>query len=249
MKYITSSLIFGALLYFFTACTPSDADNKYDDAEAASVLVFSKTSEFYHKSIPDGIAALQQLGREHNFTVDTTKNAAYFTADSLQHYDAVIFLSTTGDVLDDAQQTAFEEYIRNGGGFVGIHSATDTEYDWPWFNKLVGAYFDRHPEVQQATIRVVDKKHPATSFLPDEWQRTDEWYNFKDINPDIQVLALLDESTYTGGTNGDEHPIAWYHEFDGGRSFYTAGGHTTESYQEPMFLEHLLGGIRYAAGL
>src|SRR5690606_7775285 len=139
---------------------------------APAVLVFSKTSGFVHQSIPEGIAALQLLGKDHDFTVDTTKNAAYFTADSLQRYDAVIFLSTTGDVLDDAQQTAFEEYIRGGGGFAGIHSATDTEYEWPWFNKLVGAYFDSHPEVQQATIRVTDKTHPATSFLPDEWQRT-----------------------------------------------------------------------------
>lgn len=250
MKNITHSLIFCAFLWLFASCTPSDAGNNQDvPEEPVSVLVFSKTSGFYHKSIPDGIAALQQLGREHNFNVDTTKNAAYFTPDSLRRYDAIIFLSTTGDVFNEAQQTAFMEYIQAGGGFVGIHSATDTEYEWPWFNRLVGAYFESHPEVQQATIRVIDKTHPATSFLPDEWQRTDEWYNFKDINPDIQVLALLDESSYTGGKNGEEHPIAWHHEFDGGRAFYTAGGHTAESYRESLFLEHIWGGIRYAAGI
>lgn len=248
MKYISSSMLLAAFFCFFTACAPSDAGTN-DPEATTSVLVFSKTAGYYHTSIPDGIAALQQLGSEHNFKVDTTKDAAYFTADSLQQYDAVVFLSTTGTVFNQAQRTAFKEYIQGGGGFVGIHSATDTEYEWPWFNRLVGAYFDSHPKVQQATIRVLDKSHPATSFLPDEWQRTDEWYNFKDVNPDIQILALLDESSYTGGTNGEEHPVIWYHEFEGGRSFYTAGGHTTESYQEPLFLEHLLNGIRYAAGL
>jgi type 1 glutamine amidotransferase len=151
-------------------------------------------------------------------------------------------------VLNDAQQAAFEQYIRSGKGFVGIHAATDTEYDWPWYNRLVGAYFSSHPAIQPAVVRVINKTHSSTSFLPDAWSRTDEWYNFRNIQPTITVLATLDETTYIGGTNGTNHPIAWYHSYDGGRAFYTAGGHTAESYREPLFLRHLLGGIQYAIG-
>jgi len=217
-------------------------------ARKSTVLVFYKTSGFHHASIPTGLKAIQQLGREHTFSVDTTNNAAVFTPTGLKKYAAVVFLSTTQDVLNEAQQTAFEQYIRSGKGFVGVHAATDTEYNWPWYNGLVGAYFTSHPAVQKATVRVTDKTHVSTSFLPSAWERTDEWYNFKSIQPDLKVLANLDESTYTGGINGTNHPIAWYHPYDGGRAFYTAGGHTNESYSEPLFLQHLLGGIQYAIG-
>lgn len=214
----------------------------------ASILVFYKTAGFYHQSIPDGLKALQKLGSENRIQVDTTKDAGRFTTEGLKKYDAVVFLNTTQNVLDTVQQAAFEQYIRSGKGFVGIHAATDTEYQWPWYNKLVGAYFSSHPKIQDARIQVVNKKHPSTSFLPDVWQRKDEWYNFKDINPGITVLANLDEQSYKGGTNGANHPIAWYHQFDGGRAWYTAGGHTSESYSEPLFLQHILGGLEYAIG-
>jgi cytochrome c len=225
-------------------------DTKENGAEPAPsrILVFSKTAGFKHASIPHGIAAIQKLGQENDFRVDTTKNAAYFNDDSLKNYQAVVFLSTTQDVLDAGQQLAFERYIQAGGGFAGIHAAADTEYDWPWYNKLVGAQFLSHPQIQTATIRVTDKSHPATAALPDNWSRLDEWYNFKSIYPNIKVLATLDETTYEGGQNGQEHPIIWYHEFDGGRAFYTGLGHTNESYSEPAFLGHLLGGIKYAMG-
>lgn len=219
-----------------------------DSSKEASILVFYKTAGYYHESIPDGIAALQKLGSEHHMRVDTTRDARFFTADGLKKYDAVVFLNTTQDVLDSLQQLAFEQYIRSGKGFVGIHAATDTEYKWPWYNKLVGAWFSSHPKIQDARVQVVNKKHPSTSFLPDVWERRDEWYNFKDINPEITVLANLDEQSYQGGTNGANHPIAWYHAFDGGRAWYTAGGHTSESYKEPLFLRHILGGLQYAIG-
>jgi len=215
------------------------------------ILVFTKTKGWYHTSIPSGIAAIQKLGKENGFEVDTTKNAAYFVEDSLKHYSAVMFLSTTLNVLNADEQVAFERYIQAGGGFIGIHSATDTEYDWPWYNKLVGAYFNGHPgnpNVRKAVIDVIDTTHISTKGLPKRWERTDEWYNYKNIQPDLKILAKLDEDTYEGGTNGDNHPIAWYHEFDGGRSFYTGGGHTDESYSEPLFLQHVLGGIKYAIG-
>ncbi|MBC7919510.1 MAG: ThuA domain-containing protein [Ferruginibacter sp.] len=220
-------------------------------AKLPRILVFSRTKGFYHASIPSGLAAVQALGRENGFEVDTTKNAAYFAEDSLRKYRAVVFLSTTQNVLNPDQQVAFERYIQAGGGFVGIHAAADTEYNWPWYNRLVGAYFASHPgnpNVRRATIDVVDTLHPSVKGLPARWERTDEWYDYKNINPAVTVLAKLDETTYEGGKNGDNHPIAWYHAVDGGRAFYTGGGHTDESYREPHFLKHLLGGIQYAIG-
>ena len=213
------------------------------------VLVFSKTAGFVHRSIPAGIAAVQQLSAENGFEVDTTQNAAYFQEDSLKNYAAVIFLNTTGNVLDYRQEAAFERYIQAGGGFVGVHAATDTEYDWRWYGKLVGAYFVSHPKTQSARFIIKDTDFPATSFFSDTvWQRTDELYNFKYLNPDVNVVLTVDESSYEGGTHGGYHPMSWYHEFDGGRAFYTELGHTDESYSEENYLRHLLGGIQYAIG-
>jgi glucose/arabinose dehydrogenase len=216
---------------------------------AFKVLVFSKTAGYRHASIPDGIAAIEKLGADNGFAVAATEDAAAFTPDNLAQYAAVIWLSTTGDVLNDQQQAAFEDYIRHGGGYVGVHAASDTEYDWPWYGKLVGAYFDSHPAIQTATVSVTDRVHPSTKGLPERWQRTDEWYNFR-ANPRgaVHVLAELEESSYDGGNMGADHPTSWCQDYDGGRSWYTGGGHTSESYSEPLFLEHLLGGIETAAG-
>ncbi len=210
------------------------------------VLVFSRTMKFHHASIPVAVAAVQKLGADNHFEVDTTTDAALFTEENLKKYTAVIFLSTTGDVLNDEQQASFQKYIQAGGGFVGVHAATDTEYDWPWYNQLVGAYFKSHPKQQEAVLNIVDANHPSTRHLPKQWKRKDEWYNFKNIQPNLHILMTIDEKSYTGGENGDFHPMAWYHEFDGGRAFYTELGHTDESYADPLYLQHLLGGIRYA---
>jgi cytochrome c len=214
------------------------------NAEGDRILVFSKTNGFRHESIPAGKLALIELGKKNNFQVDTTENAAQFTSDQLKKYKAVVFLSTTMDVLDPSQQADFEKFIQSGKGFVGIHAAADTEYDWPWYGKLVGAYFESHPQIQKATLKKVKPFGPNT--LPDTWTLTDEWYNYKNISPDITVLYNLDESTYQGGKNGAVHPIIWYQEYDGGRAFYTGLGHTSESFQQPQFLEHLLQGINFA---
>ena len=216
------------------------------------LLVFSKTGGFRHASIKDGKIALQKLATEHNFSVDFSEDATAFTDANLAHYDAVVFLLTTGKILDDSQKAVFERYIRAGGGYVGVHSASDTEYTWSWYGGLVGAYFDRihgHSKVVQATIHVADRTHSSTMMLPPVWVRTDEWYNFAS-NPrgKVNVLMTIDESTYKGGTMGADHPIAWYHEYDGGRAWYTALGHTSTSYYEPLFLAHLWGGIVYAVG-
>lgn len=242
MKKVLTLLIIGAILSL-TSCS-----NKRDGAP--KVLVFSKTAGYKHASIPAGIAAIEKLGKENGFEVDTTTNAELFNEDNLKQYSTVIFLSTTGNVLDHYQEAAFERYIQAGGGYVGIHAATDTEYDWGWYNKLVGAYFLSHPMgTPEADFIIKDKNHPSTEFFTDTvWHRTDELYNFRKINPDVNVLITLDESSYKGGLNGDFHPIAWYHDFDGGRAFYTGGGHTDESFSEDLFLKHLLGGIQYAIG-
>jgi type 1 glutamine amidotransferase len=220
-----------------------------DEEGRFRVLIYTRTEGFHHDSILPAVQAISILGAQNGFAVDWTEDARSFSEESLSSYRVVIFLSTTGDVLDPAQQTAFERYIRGGNGFVGVHSASDTEYDWPWYGALVGAYFASHPEIQPASIRVEDRSHPSTAPLPDTWLRTDEWYDFR-ANPRgaVQVLASLDESSYSSGGMGADHPIAWYHEYDGGRAWYTGGGHTSESYAEPLFLLHILGGILYAAG-
>jgi type 1 glutamine amidotransferase len=242
-----------------------------DDPNARfRALVFSKTSGFRHDSIPAGIAAIQQLGQQKNFQVDATEDASLFTDAVLAHYDTVIWLSTTSDVLDDAQQAAFERYIRAGGGYTGIHAAADTEYTWPWYGQLVGAYFRNHPSgTPTATVVVEDANDPSTAGLPARWERTDEWYNYQSpVNPvvngggtdysarnttGVHVLLKMDESTYAedDGSDGtdDDHPISWCHRYDGGRAWYTGMGHTQASYSEAGFLSHILAGIEMTAGV
>ncbi|MGX1881536.1 ThuA domain-containing protein [Streptomyces sp. NPDC055287] len=217
---------------------------------AYKILAFSRTAGFRHGSIDDGLAALRSLGDANNFTVDATEDSAAFTTANLARYKAVVFLSTTGDVLNGTQQTAFEQYIKAGGGYAGIHAAADTEYDWPFYAGLAGALFHSHPHNQTATVKVEDRAHDATAHLGATWQRFDEWYNYR-TNPrtTARVLASLDESSYSGGTMSGDHPISWCKGYEGGRAFYTGGGHTDESYTEPAFRRHLLGGIRWAAGM
>ena len=216
------------------------------------VLVFSKTTGFRHASIPAAVRAVRELGTRNGFAVDATENAKAFSEANLRHYDAVVFLMTTGDVLNARQQVAFQRFIRAGGGFAGVHSAADTEHDWAWYGGLLGTYFRSHPIIQPGTMNVEVGRHPSTVGLPNRWTRVDEWYNFaRNPRRAVRVLATLDERTYVPGSGamGADHPIAWAHRYQGGRAWYTGGGHTAESYSEPLFRKHLLGGIRYAAGL
>jgi type 1 glutamine amidotransferase len=216
------------------------------------VLVFSKTAVFRHDSIPVAVATLRTLGPRNGLAIDATEDASAFTDGNLARYAAVVFLLTSGDVLDDAQQAAFERYIRGGGGYAGVHSAADTEYQWPFYGALVGTYFKSHPVIQAAVVRIANGRDPSTAALPRRWRRTDEWYNFvRNPRTSVSVLATVDETSYTPGSDamGPDHPIAWKHIFAGGRAWYTALGHTSESYSDPAFQKHLLGGIRYAAGL
>lgn len=220
----------------------------------ANVLVFSKTAGYRHASIETGQEAIRKLGTEKGFKVTTTEDASLFTDETLKTYHVVVFLSTTQDVLDDTQQAAFERYIKAGGNYVGIHAASDTEYDWPWYGKLVGGYFDGHPNnpnVREATLTVADADHPSTKDLPATFTHSDEWYDHKDINPDVSVLLTLDETTYKKpdeNPSEEPHPIAWYHEYDGGRVFYTNLGHAEATYTNPLFLTHLWGGFQYVIG-
>lgn len=209
------------------------------------VLVFTKTEGFRHKSIEKGVETFQELSDANRFNVVHTEDANLFSNENLKKFNLVVFLNTSGDVLNGKQEQVFKTYINNGGSFMGVHAASDTEFEWSWFGELVGAYFVNHPKKSDATIDVVDRNHPSTKHLQNQWTRFDEWYNFKWTNEDIQVLLNIDETTYEGGKNGEYHPIAWFHEYDGGRSFYTAMGHTETSYSEPKFRRHLLGGILY----
>lgn len=244
---IMKFLGFLSIVILTFSCSKNDRQSR--------ILVFSKTAGFHHESIRDGNAAIQKLGSQHNFMVDTTTDAGMFNEDSLKHYSAVVFLSTTGDVLDYLQEAAFERYIQAGGGYMGIHAATDCEYDWGWYGRLAGGYFldhpginDTFPNVQEGILNVTDTNHIATKHIVSPWKHTDEFYSFKKLSKETKVIMTVDESSYRGGKNGTNHPIAWYHEYDGGRAFYTELGHTPASFSEPFYLQHILGGIQYAIG-
>ncbi|MGQ5634010.1 MULTISPECIES: ThuA domain-containing protein [unclassified Streptomyces] len=247
-----AALLSAAALALPLAATSATA---HAAAPAFRVLVFSKTTGYRHASIPDGVAAIEKLGQEHGFAVDATEDATRFNDTELAKYQTVVFVSTTGDPLDQqSEKDAFQRYIEHGGGYVGIHAAADSGYTWAWYGGLVGAYFKDHPAIQHATVNVAGQGTAATRDLPNRWTRTDEWYNYQS-NPraGVRVLATLDERTYdpvgyNGGSMGADHPISWCHPYDGGRSFYTGLGHTSESYTEPRFLSHILGGIEMTAG-
>jgi type 1 glutamine amidotransferase len=243
MKKIKSQLVLFLLLIAVVSMS------SYTAMKKKKILVFSKTAGFRHtSSIESGKKYIVELGQKNNFGVDTTESADAFTPENLKQYGAVVFLCTTGNVLNPQQQLAFEQFIHNGGGYIGLHSAADTEYDWPWFGELNGAYFKNHPRPQEAVFNIVDENNIATAHLPKVWKRFDELYNFKWIGTDLHVLITIDESSYTGGGNGENHPMAWYHEFDGGRGFYTALGHDNKSWEDPLYLQHVLGGINYVMG-
>ncbi|HEY5972688.1 MAG TPA: ThuA domain-containing protein [Pseudoxanthomonas sp.] len=213
----------------------------------ARVLVFTKTTGWRHDSIPTAVAALQRLGAREGMQVDHTEDARDFNARRLTRYQAVVFANTTLDVLDDTQQAAMEGFVRAGGGYMGVHSAADTEYDWPWYGELVGAWFKNHPPGLQAARVVFEGIDTDAS---QDWRVTDEIYNYRG-NPraKVRVLATVRESDYDGGSMGKDHPIAWCHAFDGGRAWYTGLGHDAALYADPVFLRHLQRGLRYAAML
>lgn len=246
MKYLSFKISIFSLLFFSILSLTAQEEKEDEEPE---VLIFYKTEGYWHRSIPTGRDVIEELGENNGFDVSDTDEAEDFNKEDLQEYDLVIFLNTTGNVLNEKQQEAFEYYMENGGNFLGIHAAADTEYDWPWYGKLVGARFMSHPEVTQAEVVVEKPNNPMVWGLPKRWKRTDEWYNYRDIQPGLKVIMTVDESTYEGGKNGTPHPIAWYHDMKGGGvAIYTGGGHTIESYWEPAFRQHLLQCILFALG-
>jgi len=229
------------------------------DQKQFKALLFTRTMGYHHASINEGVDAIKALAARHFFTVDWEEDPAKFDDENLKQYDVIIFLNTSGDILEADQQNAMEKFIRSGKGFVGIHSASDTEYDWEWYPKMVGRMFHIHPVIQTAKIKVENHNFPGLELMPDERWWTDEWYEFGEEKIDnLNYLISLDESTYDpnvewkdreikGDGMGDFHPMSWYHKYDGGRAFYTAMGHMPETYSDPVFLEHIFGGIYWAA--
>lgn len=219
---------------------------KEEESKKTKILVFSKTEEYRHVSITDGKEMFLDLGAKNNFEVDTTENANYFVDDSLKNYNAIVFLNTTGEILDFSQRSALKRFVESGGGVMGVHGASGAEYSWPWFGKLMGARFANHPkELQDGEIIIEGFTDSVVEGLPNPWTFNEEWYNFDSISRSINVLARVNESSYTGGKHGDNHPIFWKQEFHGGRSFYTALGHRPEAYKDGAFRQHILNGIDY----
>ncbi len=216
-----------------------------------SLLIFSKTNGFRHESIETGQQALSILAQDEGLSVTVTEEADYFLSENFPEYDAVLFLNTDGNIFEDSHREALRAFVEDGGGFIGIHGASATEREWAWFRELIGARFANHPNdpnVFEAAIRVVDTGHPATEMLPERWVRDDEWYNFDEIPENVHVLLEMDTDSYEGSEHPGDHPIAWVHENVGGRVFYTALGHTPESYWDEYFMGHIRGGIRYVLG-
>ena len=227
-------------------------------AEQFRALMITKTNGFHHQSIADAVPAIRALAEKHHFEVVWEENIdGVFTEESLATYDVILFVLTTGDILDPGQQKLMEEFVRSGKGYVGVHSASDTEYEWPWYTQLVGRMFRIHPVIQTAELEVIDRTFPGLERMPDRFRYTDEYYEFgEEMSDSLNYMLTIDEDTYNpvadwgrvaGDGMGEFHPLAWYQEFDGGRSFYTALGHLPAVYSDELFLEHLYGGIYWAA--
>ena len=228
------------------------------------VLIFSKTNGFRHESIPAGIAAITKAGKALGWDVRATENGAFFNDDYLRRFKVVVFLSTTGDILTEAQQKAFERWIERGGGYAGIHSAADTEYDWSWYDHLLGTHFRNHPifpdGLPMAELVTEDRTSPMTLHLPPRWTMKNEWYNFKkDVRgtqDSLHVLLSLNENSYKvwwpstkfyyPGKMGGDHPVSWTNVAGKGRMFYTALGHTPESFTDSLCMPHIMAGIAWA---
>ncbi|WP_033921625.1 ThuA domain-containing protein [Sphingomonas sp. 37zxx] len=222
-------------------------------AAPARVLVFSHTTGYRHASIEAGIAAFKRLGAQRDFTVIASEDPAIFSTQRLKDVDAIVFLSSTTNPADASSEwlvgdrrAALQAFVRGGGGIVGVHGAADSHLFWPWYGQMIGGWFERHPEgTPVGAVTVTDASHPANHNLAKAARRADEWYYFKDFDPRVDLLATVD-SVSIGEKDINPNPVAWAHEFEGGRVFYTAMGHSDESYSEPWYLQHLAAGIDWA---
>jgi type 1 glutamine amidotransferase len=249
MKNLLFSIIALAVITF--ACTAQDNNPEFE--KPVNVLVFSKTSGFRHESISSGLKMLFDQSKKQNWVITATENAGLFTNDFLSNFDVVVFLNPTGDAIDAGGQAAFEKFMKSGKGFVGIHAAADCEYEWPFYGKLVGGYFKTHPASQEATVVFEKSDHPAVKPFKGMKSYTtyDEWYTFKENpRPYVNVLATIDESSIKKYDNDNwkmgDHPIIWWSEKDGIRSFYTGFGHTHEAFQDKYIIEHITNAINWA---
>lgn len=247
-----SPLLIACLLLFSTALAfPPLSAKKH-------VLIYTRNGEGYvHDNISASVEALGEICQQNNIDYDSSDDPALFTAENLRKYDAIIFSNTNNEAFTtQAQRDAFQHFIQAGGGFMGLHSATASERDWPWFHAMIGGLFVRHPELQPFDIKVIDTNHLSTQHLGDVWAWEDECYFMDHLNLDIHVLLAVDLTTlddperekYPGTTFGDLFPLCWVHEYDGGRQFYTALGHKIEHYKDPDFSQHLQGGLLWVLG-
>jgi len=251
----------GAALLLCIAFAMLAADTFGAAAERRRVLVYTRNyvtngKGYVHENIPFAVDAIKKIGSESGFDVDVSEDPAVFTSDNLKKYAAIVFCNSNNEAFETvSQRDAFRRYIRGGGGFVGIHSAAGSEREWPWFWQLLGGKFHHHPKIQPLEIRVVEADHPATRDLPSTFTWEDECYFLDNLNKKTKPLLVVDpnkvddskKKEYPGDDRfGNAMPLAWYHEFEGGRSFYTSLGHKKEHYQEPILVKHIRGGILWA---
>ncbi len=254
MPRITPTLV-ALLVLALASCGDDDGGPDSQPRGPIETLVFSHTAGFRHASIENAVEFFAGLDESEEIVVTLSEDPTLFNDADLEGFDVVVFANTTGNVLDEAQQEALQRFIRSGKGYVGAHSAADTEHQWPWYGQLVGAYFISHPLLPvEVEVTTEDQEHRSTAHLPANFLFTDEIYNF-DRNPrrDHSILLTIDEAGFTfpnipnTPSMGDDHPIAWFKEFEGGRSFYTNLGHRPVTWEDPAFQQHLLEGIRWAA--
>lgn len=223
-----------------------------ESTEQPRVLLFSHSTGYRHTSIEAGVRAIQALGAREGLAIVHSEDPAVFDGAGLAGIDAIVFLSTTTDPKDPASEwfqgerrEALQRFVRGGGGVVGIHAATDSHYHWPWYQQLIGAHFARHPAGTPAgVLHVIDRGHRANRGVDPTLRRADEWYYFDDYDPRMTLLITLDPASI-GEPDANPNPVSWAHTFEGGRVFYTAMGHTDESYADRNFLNHLAGGLAW----
>jgi type 1 glutamine amidotransferase len=239
------------LFLFFTTMCEQGAEKH--------VLIYTKNGEGYvHDNIPASVEALKKICDASGISYVVSEDPAIFDPGFKDRFDGVIFSNTNNEVFEnDQQRQIFKEFIQSGGGYVGIHIACGSERNWPWYWAMAGGKFVRHPQYQPFDIKVIDGGHPSTNFLPHTWRWEDECYFMNQLNPDINVLLAADLGTvndpemekYPGDIFGDLFPLAWYHEYDGGREFFTALGHDIEHYKDDNYIKHLTGGILWSLRL
>ncbi len=230
-----------------------------DKLKNSKVLVYTKNGKGYvHDNIASAVASIKEMGVENHFSVDVSDDPSVFTEANLKNYQFLIFTSTNNDVFDtDNQRVQFRRYIEAGGGFVGVHSVTGTERNWTWFKMMLGETFSWHATFQKFSIKKLDNTHPSMQGVPAIWEREDECYFGKELYPGIKVLMAHQLSSLNpsqtdliqknAGSYANYFPAVWYQQFDGGNIWVTALGHSKESYQDPVYKNHLLQGIRFIA--